>query len=179
MKNIIIALAIIAFVGCKEESPTENKLITQQKYTIAELESNPDWVEVTDIDTLELPCIWLDVFEMGEISRTAEEYKELYKESKSLDMGYEMPYCNEDTDYIDLDFSTRSLILFEVRSNGGSPLLERRIFKNSKLNQYRYILEITKRSGTKENSGFTEVISIPKVSSDSNVMFDTLMYYKQ
>ncbi|MFA7327867.1 MAG: hypothetical protein WC121_14465 [Candidatus Kapaibacterium sp.] len=177
MKNIVIAFVLIAFVGCNEESPTENKLTNQQKYTIEELESNSDWVEVTDIDTLELPCIWLDVFEMGEISRTDDEYKALYKESKLLDMGYEMPYCDKDTDFIDLDFSTRSLILFEVRSNGGSPLLERRIFKNSKLNQYRYILEITKRSGTEENSGFTEVISIPKVSSNSNVMFDTLMYY--
>ncbi len=177
MKKIILAIAIIAFVGCKEEAPTENKLNLQQKYTIAELESNSDWVELTDIDTLEIPCIWTDVYELGEVTRNNNEYKALYNESKSLIKDHNMPYCKEETDFIDLDFSTRSLILFEVRSNGGSPKIKRRIFINSDLNQYRYILEITKTSDTKENSGFTEVISIPKVSSNYNVVFDTLMYY--
>lgn len=174
MKIIILVLAILAFIGCKEEAPTENKLITQQKYTIEELENDTNWVEITDIDTLELPCIWLDLFKRGKLIRQESEYNDMYDESKALMDHSELPYCKDDTNYINVDFLTRSLVLFEVRSNGGSPTFNRRIFKNSSLKEYRYILELTIRSGSKENSGFTEVISIPKVNEDYEFKFDTL-----
>lgn len=177
MKDIILMIVMLAFIGCKEEAPTENKLITQQKYTIEELENDTNWVEITDIDTLELPCIWLDVFEMGELCRNQTDYNSLYNESKSLMDHSELPYCIDDTNYINVDFLTRSLVLFEVRSNGGKPTIKRRIFKNESIKEYRYILELTIRTLTKENSGFTEVISIPKVSNDMNMIFDTLRFY--
>lgn len=177
MKSIIIIISLILFGGCKEESPTENRLIVQQKYTIAELESDTNWVEITDIDTLTLPCIWTDVYEIGELCKSDSEFTSLYNESKSLMNHSEMPYCNEDTNYINIDYSLRSLILFDVSSNGGKPIFNRRIFKNSSLKEYRYILELTIRSLTEENSGFTEVVSIPKVSGDMTMIFDTLRFY--
>lgn len=67
MKNIILIIALIAFVGCKEETPTEQKVNLDKKYTLEELENDPDWVEITDIDTLKLPCIWYDLFERGKL----------------------------------------------------------------------------------------------------------------
>lgn len=177
MKNLVLIGIILTLFSCKNEAPTENKLTTQKKYTIDELESDTNWVEITDIDTLDLPCIWLDLFKMGKIIRNEDEYKTMYNESKAKMDHSELPYCKKDTNYIDVDFSSRSLILFEIRSGGGGPFFKRRIFKNSSLKEYRYILEITIRTaGTKENSGFTEVVSIPKVSIDMNMSFDTLRY---
>lgn len=177
MKSIIIIISLILFGGCKEESPTENQLIVQQKYSITELENDTNWVEITDIDTLELPCIWTDVYDMGELCRSQSDYTSLYNESKALEDHSEMPYCKNDTNILDFEFSSRSLILFEVMTNGGGPSFQRKIFKNTSLKKYRYIVEITINSGTEENSSLSEVISIPKISADSEMIFDTLRYY--
>ena len=57
MKKIILLIAIMAFVGCKEETPTETKITIKKEYTLEELENDTNWVEVTDIDTLDAPCI--------------------------------------------------------------------------------------------------------------------------
>lgn len=176
MKKIIYIIAIIAFVGCKENAPTENKINLDKKYTIDELENDPDWVEITDIDTLELPCIWFDLFERGKLIKQESEYIDLYNESKAFKDHSELYYCKDDTNYINVDFSNRDLILFEV-STGGSPLFRRKIFKNSILNQYRYLLEITIRSVSKVGFSFTEVISIPNISNETEMKFDTLRVY--
>ena len=178
MKKIILIIALITFIGCYEEAPTEPKIDLKKEYTLEELENDPDWVEITDIDTLELPCIWLDLFELGKIYKSEAEYELLYNESKDLMDHSEMHYCKDDTNYIDVDFESRSLILFEVRSNGGGPFFKRKIFKNSKFKQYRYLIDITITDVTKENSGFTEAISIPNVSTDMEIIFDTLRYYE-
>lgn len=175
MKNIILIIALIAFIGCDEEAPTEQKVNLDKKYTIEELESDPDWVEITDIDTLEIPCIWFDLYERGKLIKQENEYKQLYDESKVLIENSGLP-CNNDTDSIDVDFSNRDLILFEV-TTGGDPLFKRKIFKNSISNQYRYLLEITFRSVSKVGFSFTEAISIPKISNDMEMIFDTLRYY--
>lgn len=45
---ISIFLAIIAFVGCKEETPTEPKINLDKEYTLEELENDINWVEVTN-----------------------------------------------------------------------------------------------------------------------------------
>ena len=175
MKNIILLIAIIAFVGCDEETPTEQKVNLDKKYTIEELESDPDWVEVTDIDTLEIPCIWYDLYERGKLIKLESEYKDLYEESKILIENSGLP-CNNNTDIIDVDFSNRDLILFEV-TTGGDPLFKRKIFKNSISNQYRYLLEITFRSVSKVGFSFAEAISIPNISIDTEMIFDTLRNY--
>lgn len=178
MKKILLILALIAFWGCDENTPTKNEVKENldKKYTLEELESDPNWVEITDIDTLDIPCIWYDLYEMGKLIRTDAEFKNLYNESKALTKHSELP-CQNDTNYIEVDFSNRDLILFEVRTNGGAPLFKRKIFKNSKLNQCRYLLEITIRDVTKEGAGLTEAISIPKISKDTEMIFDTLRYY--
>lgn len=176
MKNIILIIAIMAFVGCKEETPTEQKVNPDKKYTLEELENDPDWVEITDIDTLELPCIWYDLFERGKLIKLESEYKDMYNESKDYKDHSELYYCKDDTNYINVDFSNRDLILFEV-TTGGSPLFKRKIFKNSRLNQYRYLLEITIRSVSKVGLSFTEVITIPNISNNTDMIFDTLRNY--
>ena len=176
MKNIILIITIIAFVGCKEETPTEQKVNPDKKYTLDELENDPDWVEVTDIDTLELPCIWYDLFESGKLIKQESEYIDMYNESKDYKDHSELYYCKDDTNYINVDFSNRDLILFEV-TTGGSPLFKRKIFKNSKLNQYRYLLEITIRSVSKVGFSFTEVITIPNIFNNTDMRFDTLRVY--
>ena len=176
MQNIILILAIIAFVGCKEETPTEQKVNIDKKYTLEELENDPDWVEVTDIDTLEIPCIWINLYERGKLIKLESEYKDLYSESKALMDHSEMTYCKDDTNYIDVDFSNKDLILFEV-TTGGDPLFKRKIFKNSISNQYRYLLEITFRSVSKVGFSFTEAITIPNITNDTEMIFDTLRYY--
>lgn len=179
MKNIILILALLAFVGCGEDPPTKNEVKENldKEYTIEELESDPNWVEVTDIDTLEIPCIWYDLYERGKVIRTDAEFKNLYNESKAL-MEHSEIQCKNDTNYIDVDFIKRDLILYEVSTNGGSPLFKRKIFKNSKLNQCRFVLEITITDVTKEEALFAEAISIPKISNDTEMIFDTLRYYE-
>ncbi len=178
MKKIILVLTLLTFLGCDENTPTKNEVKENldKKYTLEELESDPNWVEITDIDTLEIPCIWYDLYKMGKVIRTDAEYKNLYDESKAL-MEHSEWACKNDTNYIDVDFSNRDLILFEFGPIGGSPLFKRRIFKNSKLNQCIYVLEITIRGGSKVGFNFTEAFSIPKISSDMEMIFDTLRYY--
>ncbi len=180
MNKILLLLALLAFIGCSDDNaPTKNEVKENldKKYTLEELESDPNWVEMTDIDTLEIPCIWYDLYERGKLIKQENEFKQLYEESKVLIENSGLP-CNNDTNYIDVDFSKRDLILFEVRTNGGSPWFIRKIFKNSKLNQCRYVLDITIRDVTKEGAGYTEAISIPKISKDTEMIFDTLRYYE-
>ncbi len=178
MKKILLILALIAFWGCDENTPTKNEVKENldKKYTLEELESDPNWVEITDIDTLDIPCIWYDLYEMGKLIRTDAEFKNLYNESKALTKHSELP-CENDTNYMDVDYSNRGLILFEFGPIGGSPLFKRKIFKNSNLNQFRYVLEITIRSASKVGYNFTEAISLPKISKDTEMIFDTLRNY--
>lgn len=52
--------------------------------------------------------------------------------------------------------------------------LKGNFFKNSRLNQYRYLLEITIRSVSKVGFSFTEAITIPNISNNTDMRFDTL-----
>lgn len=51
----------------------------------------------------------------------------MYNESKDYKDHSELYYCKDDTNYINVDFSNRDLILFEV-TTGGSPLFKRKFF---------------------------------------------------
>ena len=171
MKNIILLLALIAFVGCKEETPTEQKVNLDKKYTLEELENDPDWVEVTDIDTLDkTPCIWREVIEFGELVENLDELKVLYKESDEFDREYSS-YCFK-ADSMNIDFSNRTLILYWIDRHPAE--IERKIFRNDNLKQYIYAAGFTGLQGDLVNISFGEVITIPKLNEDYDFKFDTL-----
>lgn len=61
MKNllIILMLSIILF-ACKDE--VEPGPMSETEYTLEELENDPNWVEITDYELFEIPC--LNVYEL-------------------------------------------------------------------------------------------------------------------
>ncbi len=173
MKNIILIIALIAFIGCDEETPTETKITRQKEYTLEELENDPDWVEVTDLDTLpRFPCIWSDIIEFGRIVNDLEEFKDVFKESNELGREY-TEYCF-DADSFDIEFRDRTLILYYI--DWMDKNVKRRIYKNNNLKTYVYIVELYKGTEWTAQS-FGDLITLPKLESNYTFVFDSVIVY--
>ncbi|MEZ4723609.1 MAG: hypothetical protein R2863_03030 [Candidatus Kapaibacterium sp.] len=165
MKKIILLIAIMAFVGCKEETPTEQKVNIDKKYTLDELENDPDWVEVTDIDTVSKnPCINLNLATDGILIRNEKDYDSLETESISKYGEYSDDSCIFNFNDFNIDTTSKSIILFATRTNVG-PKVTRKIFKHKIQNILIYYNEIERVSGNEGNNIYRDLISIPKTDS--------------
>jgi hypothetical protein len=170
MKNFILILSIIAFVGCKEETPTEPKITIQKEYTLEELENDTNWVEITDIDTTEKICVWGSIIMHGKEVNSSVELDTLYKLSEEL--GFGLPYRCVMTDSLDVNFQTRTMLLFWIDFH--KDRIERRIYKNTIAKKYLYLAIVHNYVTNLDNSTFYESITIPKVSNDYSIVFDSL-----
>ncbi len=175
MKKIILIIAIIAFVGCKEEAPSEPKITIKKEYTLEELENDTNWVEITDLDTLlKFPCIWKDIIEFGRIVNDLEEFKDIFKESDELGREY-TEYCF-DVDSFDIEFRDRTLILYYI--DWLDLNVKRKIYKNNILKTYVYIVELYKRTEWTAQS-FGDLITLPKLESNYTFVFDSVIVDKE
>ncbi|MEZ4723611.1 MAG: hypothetical protein R2863_03040 [Candidatus Kapaibacterium sp.] len=170
MKKIILLIAIMAFVGCKEETPTETKITIKKEYTLEELENDTNWVEVTDIDTIKQPCIWGKAIEHGKLIKNMNELRSVYKKSDSISTNYS-EFCF-DADSLGINFNNRSLILYWIDRHPAE--IERKIFRNDKLKQYIYVAGFTGLFDGFDNSTFGDKITVSKVEENYSFRFDTL-----
>lgn len=170
MKTLLIIFAILAFAGCGDEAPTETKIDLDKEYTLEELENDPDWVEVTDIDTIKQPCVWNYVMEYGKLIENIGELRTIYKKSDSISTNYS-EFCF-DADSLGIDFDDKSLILYWIDKHPDE--IERKIFINDKLKQYIYVAGFTGLFDGFDNSTFRDNILISRVPDDYSFRFDSL-----
>ena len=164
----ILIIIIIAFIGCKEEKPTENQITSQEKYTIDELEQDTNWVEIIEIDTLENYCVKKEYRLGGILIKDHQEYTELYQMTKD-DVE-----CPSNSNSLNVNFNDRDVIMAAF-SNAPSNWT-RKIFKNEKTNEIRYIVEIMRINSTEKFTWWYEAISIPKINTKYQFNIDTLHF---
>ncbi len=169
---IILAMAVLLLVSCEKEQPT-NLSATYDKYQI---QNDSDWVEVTDIDTLN-PCFgpahWIRHNNKYIIIKNENDYKTIFDEDVAT-FGKDFIIAKCDTVYkpTGVDFSTRFMISYKIAT--GDDEYTRKIFRNKFSNEYLYLVSITYLSSNKILRGWGESISLPIINSDIKVLFDTL-----
>ena len=167
MRNyIIFFIAIMALLStaCSEKQITE--------FTIEEIENDPEWVDVTKIDTVEA-CIAHNLFDENPLIINSEAtYKEYNQKSLEYEpfldkirLYPELTRCTEEYQPSGIDFSSRSLILF-YKITGGQPTCTRNLYRNDEKKMYIYAVKIQKTTTTQEGSGFSEHITIPKIKDN-------------
>lgn len=163
MRNLILILsATFLLIGCKEEAPTD-KLDDQiqTEYTLEELENDPDWVEVTDIDTIDNLCINTHLFYDGIVIRNRSDYDSLLLETKTK-YG-EKENINECIDYFELqklESNKKNIVFFKADVNIG-PKVIRKVFFNKKNNFLVYYCEIIRISGNEGSWLYLDGIVVP------------------
>jgi len=169
MKHILLLIAILTLVSCNDDSPTDKSDDQiQTEYTLEELESDPDWVEITDIDTTKkIKCIWREVKEFGRVIKDKNELKSLYNESYKKYGEYPNP-CY-DADSLEIDFDNRTLLLFWEGIHPDN--VSRNIFKNEKSKIVVYLTSYSFIETNLVNVTFGEEIAIPKVSKEFRIVF--------
>jgi hypothetical protein len=148
MKNLILLLALLAFVGCDENTPTKNEVKENldKEYTLEELESDPNWVEITDIDTIMGTCIHPSLYYEGIIIRNEFELDSFISESIIKFGSLDFEDCNDDLEDLDIDTNTSNLILFSAGVNSGARI-KRKIFRHIEQDYTVYYNELEKVTG--------------------------------
>lgn len=179
MRNLILILALLAFLGCDENAPTKNEVkeSPDKKYTLEELESDPNWVEITDIDTIKSPCIDWELYEMGRVFRDRESIKKLVLLYDTTSIFYKNSLCEKNIDLYNMDYDKKDVILFNCGIGGGGPITNRRIFKSEIYKAIYYYLSVEPTSGTFENIVYGDAIVIDKIPSNYTFVSDTVFIY--
>ena len=164
MKNLIFIIAIIVFVGCKEETPTENNLNLNKEYTLEELENDTNWVEVIDIDTVEGPCIHIMLFYQGGIIRNETDFDSLktesiqkYGELNGLDL------CVNDFKDYNIDTNKNMLLLYYTKTNK-YPKTTRKVFKHKVQNSLIYYNKLERTDGNEGVNIYYDRIIVPRTN---------------
>lgn len=162
MKKLLLALAVFALISCKEKAPTENKNIIQKEYTLEELENDTNWVEITDIDTIDGACIDLSFFENGLVIRNKKYFDSIKAVSikKYGEFGGD-GFCVNNFDDYNIDTNSKSLIFFVTGTNKG-PKTTRKVFENSSQDFLIYYNELEIVSGNEANNIYYDRIIVPK-----------------
>lgn len=177
MKKTVLFLAVsllMLIISCSEEQPTK---VLEYVFDKRNIENDTNWVEFTDIDTLDDICFdWYDTYG-GVIINSEEEYKEVFSRAFPSDnTNYRPFHCHFWTldDYIkpDIDFETRSMIIY----SWGDALVEyvRKIYYNKKNDEYFYLLTVDLLGDGIPLSLHLEAISLPKIPNLEKIKFDTI-----
>lgn len=130
MKYLIISILITFLIlSCKDESPAEIQIETQ--YTLEELENDTNWVEVTDYELLDIPCLKVHELEEKYYFQNDEDYQKLnnyFYENSSCTFNT-LPEINFNEDevigvsYIDSPLYTNDEFLMKVFFNSNENVL--------------------------------------------------------
>ena len=171
MKHILILITLVVFLSCQEETPTDNSDDQiQTEYTLEELESDPDWQLVTDIQEIGRVCIRSKYFEGGKLIKNRLELDSLFELSSDID-AISRQYCIE-AEELEVDFENRSIIFHYL--DWVERHSERYIFKNDKLKKYIYLNILYYNLSSMTEPLVAESITIPKVYGDYTFTFDTI-----
>jgi hypothetical protein len=186
MKKAVLFLAVsvlMLMISCGDEQPTK---VSNYEFDKRNIENDTNWVEITDIDTVEV-CISAKLYTNdtnGLIVNSEVEYRNLFLETlKDEDYLWavrnhpELTNCTEEYQIPAIDFDKRDLILYRTALGGGQPIWKRKIYINKRFKVILYLLETTLTTYTLENSHYSERITIPKFKSQYTIKFDTLLYF--
>ena len=74
MRNVVIMIMLISSAfSCKEQEMAAP--INETQYTLEQLENDPNWVEITDFEMLEIPCLKNYELEEKYYFKTNDEYQ--------------------------------------------------------------------------------------------------------
>lgn len=180
-KFLFIALAsfLMLAIACNEQ-PTKTSNYVFDKRNI---ENDTNWVEVTDIDTVDV-CLYYLIFDNGLQIRDEVQYKDKFKLNTVYLIGQ-----HDSTKYPcffhylkpDINFELNDLVLFYTMT-GPIEKTERQVFYNKKSNDYLYMLKIFSKYSKDviipdRGDGYIDKITIPK-KGQSVVHFDTIWVWK-
>ena len=181
MKKVVLFLAVsvlMLMISCGDDQPTK---VSEYVFDKRNIENDTNWVEVTDIDTVDA-CIATSLYDdaKGLLIKSENEYLNYFNLSlQDEDYVYFVnkypQYTNCTTTYqsSNIDYTKRHLLLFDVRT-GGQPVCVRKIYRNNAAKVIIYLVDI-QAGYTMENSGFGENITIPKIPSEFNFIMDTIL----
>ncbi len=161
--NLLILLAAFTmlFPSCTEKQATE---FTYDDYL--SLQSDDDWVEIMDIDTvqddiLKVKCIDRNSVEGGVIIRSKEDLADVYDSQLFKDIDSTLN-CSDSLDNINLDFDNRDYILTMINSTPAE--FKRSLMLNEDTKEVLYIVEVQMINRTEKLVYWSEWISIPKLN---------------
>jgi len=182
LKNLVSIVFLLCLFACTEDSIT--KFSNYNKGTI---QSDSNWVEVTEIDTVYDLCFAAEDVMNGVVCRNLNDYKTYYdliqsristlKQRLSQEQRNEMGPCYKYDSLIppDIDFNTRDLILFGTNW-GGFADTERKLYYNSQTEEYLYLLTIYVNDPfSKILNWYEDAITIPKLTNIDKIRFDTVL----
>lgn len=180
-KSIVLLLASILMLSaaCEQEQPTKFAAV-YDKHTIQE---DTNWVEITDIDTVDV-CLYYLIFENGLQIQDEIQFKDKFKQNTEHLIGQldsiKSP-CFFHYLKPDINFELRDLIMFYTMT-GPIEKTERQIFYNNNSNEYLYVLKIFSKYSKdsvipNRGDGYIDEITIPKKEL-TVIHFDTLWVWK-
>ena len=184
LKNLVSIVFLLCLFACTEDSVTKFS-----KYNKDTIQSDSNWVEVTQIDTVYDLCFAAEDVMNGVVCRNLNEYRTYYdliqnrirttKEKLSQEQRNEMGPCYKYDSLIppDIDFNNRDLILFGTKWCGLADT-ERKLYYNSQTEEYLYLLTISVNDRySKIINCYDDAITIPKLTNLDKIRFDTVMVY--
>jgi hypothetical protein len=183
MKKVFVffgASILMLLAACNESTVTPKKNISYNNisYNKLTIQNDSNWVEVFDIDSIKLcfgPFYWdyKNQRDHNIIINSENEYKTIFDDAVAT-TGKDFHFTKCDTIYqpTDVDFNNRFMIIYNLTS--ADDKFTRQIFKNKCSNEYLYLVSINRLSLNKIGRSFIENISLPKISYDTKVVFDTL-----
>lgn len=172
---ILLAAFFMLFTSCNEKQVTE---FTQSD--LEQIQQDTNWVEITDIDTVEA-CMANDFYNNGKglLIKSEEDYKKYFDKSLENEQYMDMvrnwsqyTNCTEEFQPLNANLENRDLILYSI-SSGGMPIFTRRIFLNKNESEYIYIVEIQITTYTKELRSFSDEITVPNLNEGYSFRFET------
>lgn len=184
MNKLIITFALVLMtilISCKEDNPT-----IPSHYSKIQLEKDSNWIEIFDIDTIDLcfgTSYWSikGMYEHIIVLKSEKEYKELFDDAVRLT---KKDFYNCDTNYKStrIEFDKRFLILYSISSTPCTWI--RKIYYNAKLDEYLYLLE--KKYDHKKNTyetlvsySYQENITLPYITKNTKILFQEIKTYKE
>jgi hypothetical protein len=170
----MILFAVLMF-SCDKSTVNPTNCPGYNKLTI---QNDSNWVEVFDIDTVDIcfgPTYWIDQNKMDHniIINSENEYKSIFDDAVTTSGKYfYLSKCDTVYKPTGVDFNNRFMIIYHLTS--ADVIFTRQIFKNKCFNEYLYLVSINRLSLNKIGKRFSENISLPKINTETKVVFDTI-----
>jgi hypothetical protein len=144
MKNLLILSMLTIFLfACKDEGAAGP--MGETEYTLEELENDTNWIEVTDYELLEIPCLKVHELEEKYYFKNDEDYQELsnYFYDNSSCTFSSLPEVDFDKEEV-IGFSNIGAVFYQGNNIEKGDSLGIRLFYNYKYNKvvlkYKIIL---------------------------------------
>ena len=164
MKKGVLFLALsvlMLMISCGDDQPTK---VSNYVFDKRNIENDTNWVEVKDIDTVDISCLTGNDIYLGKIFESEIDFKNFYDTS----------FCGRKYGYksTQVNFNTNFMILYGMNSNDVN--WYRKIYYNQASNEYLHLLKIERTSDHANMTWFLESVQLPRRTAKTKVTFDTI-----